>query len=109
MSTNRQGAIVVSWAAAVPGRESKMIEVLVTALKYVTHLRETGRVEDARVFVPKVGAFRDTLMLFGKLDSLMSILMEAEFEGLIVDGTVVVQDLRVDLWEGGPPEWLLTG
>jgi hypothetical protein len=106
MSTDRRGAITVSWAAAIPGREAKMLEVLNGALKYLIGLRTEGRIEDLKVFVPKIGSFRDTLLIFGLIDDLMTVLVEPEFETLLVEGTIFVQDLRLEVWEGGSPEWL---
>ena len=47
--------------------------------------------------------------MFGKLDELTAILVEQEFEGLILESKVVVQDIDISLWEGSTPEWLSTG
>jgi hypothetical protein len=108
MPTNRHGSIVVSWGSAIPGRERKLVDVFGRVLKYAGQLKQTGRVEDVRVFVPKIGAFRDTLMLFGNLDGLMAVLYDPEFEKLLVEGTIVVQALDVQVWEGGEPNWMST-
>src|SRR5712692_8384883 len=105
---NRRGAIVVSWASAIPGREPKLVDVFTRVLKYVGGLKQSGRVEDVRVFVPKIGAFRDTLMVFGDLDALMAVLFDQELEKLLVEGTIVVQGLDVQVWEGGEPNWMST-
>ena len=106
---DRQGAIVVSWASAIPGRESKLPEVLKRVFAFGESLRKQGRIEAMHFFVTKAGAYRDTLQMFGKLDQLTTILVDSGFEGLLVEGSVVVQDINIALWEGSTPEWISTG
>ena len=105
MDANRSGAIVVSWGSAVAGRERILADLFGRVLRYAGGLKQASKVEDVRVFVPKIGSFRDTLMLFGRMEALLATLVDPEFEKLIVEGTIVVHDLRVDVWEGGGPEW----
>lgn len=106
---DRYGAIVVSWASAIPGRENKLPEVLHKVFAYGEDLRKQGRITEVRIFVTKAGPYRDTLQMFGKLDQLTSILVDHQFEGLLLEGSVVVQDINIALWEGSTPEWLSTG
>ena len=104
MATIKRGAIVVSWGSAIPGRESRMLEVLPSVFAYTATLERDGRVAETRVFVSTTGPNRDTLMVFGDLEELSRILVEDEFESNIQDGMLVVQDLNVALWAGGPPD-----
>lgn len=109
MDSTTPGAIVVSWSAAVHGREAKLLEVFARALAYGERLRGEGRVTAVQIFATRVGPNRDTLMVQGCLDELMRIVVEDEFHGLMLEGTMVVQDLCVSVWEGGSSEWVATG
>jgi hypothetical protein len=109
MSFERTGAIVVYWSSPYAGRETQLFAVLGKVIEYGEKLRAAGRIESVRIFVTKAGAYRDTLMLSGPLDDLTKILTEREFEGLLLEGSLVVQKISIDVWEGGSPEWLLSG
>jgi hypothetical protein len=86
-----------------------MLEVLGSVFAYTYGLKEAGRIDESRVFVSTTGPNRDTLMLFGELEELAQILVEDDFETQIQDGMLVVQDLNVALWAGGPPETIGDG
>jgi hypothetical protein len=106
---DRYGAIVVSWASAVPGREHKLLDVLHKVFAYGETLRKHGRISEVRFFVTKAGPYRDTIQMFGKLNELAPILVEQQFEGLLLEGSVVVTDINIALWEGSTPEWVSSG
>ncbi len=107
MENHRAGALVVQWASAIPGREQKLLEILRRVLDFCERLRTIGRVEDVRLFISKTGQFRETLMLFGHLDELARIVVEPKFESLVAEGTLVIRDIDIAIWEGGPPNWML--
>jgi hypothetical protein len=109
MASIKTGAIVVTWGAAVPGRERQMLSTLSEALAYTERLQEQGRIDEVLLFVAKTGPNRDTLMLRGDLETLASLLADAEFEGILQDGMLVVQDLDVALWAGGTPNSVAEG
>ncbi|GAA1714233.1 hypothetical protein GCM10009765_74080 [Fodinicola feengrottensis] len=109
MASIKTGAVVVSWGAAIPGREAGMLRVLKQALGYVEQLRGEGRIEDSQLYVSKTGPNRDTLMLTGQLDRLAALLAEDDFEDLLQDGMLVVQDVQVALWAGGAPRAIAEG
>ena len=104
----RYGAIVVSWASTIPGRENKLPLILHKVFSYGETLRKQGRVVEFRTFVTKAGPHRDTLQMLGKLDELSAILVEQAFESLILESRAVVQDINIALWEGSDPERLST-
>lgn len=103
------GAIVVSWSGAVPGREVKLLDVFGRALEYGEQLRKAGRVDAVNIFVTKIGPYRDTLMVLGCLDELMAVVVGDEFQGFLLEGTIVVQNLSVSVWEGGSADWAVGG
>jgi len=109
MASIKTGAVVVSWGSAIPGRERGMLRVLRQALAYTEQLRADGRVEDTLLYVSKTGPNRDTLMLLGNLERLAGLLAEDDFEDLIQDGMLVVQDVQVALWAGGRPHTVTDG
>ena len=106
---NREGAIVVSWGSANPGREMKLPPLLGKVFAYCNALQTEKKIKEVRIFVTKAGVYRDTLMLYGALDQLSRILVDNQFEALLMEGTIVVQNINIALWEGGSPEWLSTG
>jgi hypothetical protein len=99
----RYGAIVVSWACTIPGRETKLPSILHKAFTYGETLRKQGRIVEVRSFVTKAGPHRDTLQIMGKLGDLSTILVEQGFESLILESRAVVQDINIALWEGSAP------
>jgi hypothetical protein len=105
----KTGAVVVSWGAAIPGRERAMLEVLGRVLGYAESLRASGRIEELLLFVAKTGPNRDTLLLRGDLESLATLLADTQFEEHLQDGMLVVQDVVVSLWAGGSPDSVVQG
>ena len=99
----RYGAIVVSWASTIPGRENKLPSLLHKVFSYGETLRKQGRIVELRTFVTKAGPHRETLQMLGKLDDLSAILVEQAFESLILESRAVVQDINIALWEGSGP------
>ena len=104
----RYGAIVVSWASTIPGRENKLPSILHNVFSYGETLRKQGRMVELRTFVTKAGPHRDTLQILGKLEELSAILVEQEFESLIFESRAVLQDINIALLEGSDPERLST-
>ena len=109
MSSIKSGALVVSWAAVVPGRETQMLEVLMNVLAYANQLVADGRIEDVRFYVSTTGPNRDTLMLLGSTERLAQLLIDDEFESHLQEGMMVVRDINVALWAGGRPEVVMDG
>ncbi len=101
---DRYGAIVVSWASTIPGRENKLPALLHKVFSYGETLRKQGRIVEIRTFVTKAGPDRDTLQMLGKLDDLSAILVEQVFEGLILESRFLVKDINIALWEGSAPK-----
>ena len=104
----RYGAIVISWASTIPGRENKLPSILHKVFSYGETLRKQGRVVELRTFSAKAGPYREMLQILGKLDDLSAILVEQAFEGLILESRAVVHDINITLWEGSAPERLST-
>jgi hypothetical protein len=109
MASFANGAIVISWGSAIPGRERKMLAVLKDMLDFTRKLEAAERITDTRLFVSTTGPNRDTVMLFGPLDQLSALLVDDELESMLQDGMLVVQDISVALWAGGRPEEVLSG
>jgi hypothetical protein len=104
MPSTKTGAIVISWGAAIPGREPRMLRVLQNAMAFNHRLQEAGRIEDIRLYVAMTGPNRDTIMLLGRLDELAGVLVDGEFNAQVQAGLQVVRDVSIALWAGGVPE-----
>jgi len=109
MASFENGALVISWGSAIPGREARMLDVLNGVFEYTRNLERAGRIDQTRVFVSTTGPNRDTMMVFGRLDELTKLLIDDEFEGQLQDGMMVVQDLNIALWAGGLRDELTDG
>ena len=109
MASFENGALVISWGSAIPGREARMLDVLNGVFEYTRNLGRAGRIDQTRVFVSTTGPNRDTMMVFGRLDELTKLLIDDEFEGQLQDGMMVVQDLNIALWAGGLRDELTDG
>jgi hypothetical protein len=105
----KTGALIISWDSIIPGREARTLPVFGKVLAYAKRLEEEKRISGSQVFVPMTLPNRDTILLYGDTEALAMLLVDDEFEALMVEGQLVVRNLHVGLLAGGTPESLAGG
>jgi hypothetical protein len=88
--------LVISWGQTVRGREQHGLEVFEASLAYYAELQEAGRIEGFDVMLLQPNGLMDGCMLLrGSHAQLDAIAEEERFRRLIVDASLIVDDLRV--------------
>jgi hypothetical protein len=105
----KTGAVMISWDSIIPGREGRTLGVFGKVLAYAKRLEDEKRISGSQVFVPMTLPNRDTILMYGDTESLAALLVDDEFEALMVEGQLVVSGLHVGLLAGGTPESLAAG
>ena len=102
MASVENGAIVVRWGN---GRTNIQITqgmgVLAGALAHYDQLQKDGRITGYRVYASVTGTTTGMLIIEGKLDELAKLLVDSDNLKQQVLGSVVVEDLDVQLMAGG--------
>jgi hypothetical protein len=104
MAIIERGALTVSWDRVVPGREAKALASFAKALQFNETLEKQGRIDGTRVFFSVTGKSRGQMVTVGRLEELQTLLTDDEFNARLREGQLVVENLEVTLWAGGPPD-----
>jgi len=96
----RDAAVVARWGSSIPGREAKSLEVFMEFLAFWGQHAEAGRCSPPEAFfaINGSGGFA---VIRGKSDVLAEIAFSEENEKLIAKGTMIVNDLRAELYYAG--------
>lgn len=95
------GAIVISWGASIPGRESKSLEVFGSAIQRFEDLAKTGRIQSHQEFFALTGRSGGFMLVEGDLEELQKILIEQETLALNSKAELITQDFTIQLYGGG--------
>ena len=95
------GAIKISWAASVPGREAKGLEVFGKAVERFEGLAKQGRIHAHQEFFAVTGADGGFMLVSGELAELLTISAEPETLALNAQAASIVQDFRIEVYGGG--------
>ena len=95
------GAIVYRWGTPVRGREGRAIEVFGRALEHFDALAKAGRIHGHTELFSVTGSTRGLMIVSGELGELSALQIEEEQLRLLFDANAVVEDLDVQLFQGG--------
>jgi hypothetical protein len=96
----RDAAVVARWGSSIPGREAKSLEVFMEFLAFWGGHAEAGRCSSPEPFFAVNGS-GGMAVIRGKSDALSEIVFSEESEKIVGKGTMIVNDLRVDLYFAG--------
>ena len=102
MASVENGAIVVRWGnnrTNVPATQG--MGVLAGALAHYDELQKAGRISGYRIYASVTGTSTGMLVIEGKLDELTKLLIDNENLKHQLLGSLVVDDLDVQLMAGG--------
>jgi hypothetical protein len=88
--------LVISWGQTVRGREQHALEAFEASVGYYAELRETGRIEgfDVLLLHPN-GLMAGCMVLRGTREQLAAAAEEERFRRLMIDASLIVDDLRM--------------
>lgn len=95
------GALIISWGRVVPGREKKALEVFASTQEYWEGNEKRGEIVSHRPFFGPLRGATGMFLIEGETERLQALMRTDEFRKEIQCGTAVVEDLHVDLVEGG--------
>jgi hypothetical protein len=88
--------LVVSWGQSVRGREQHGLEVLAQSTAFYGELEEAGRIESFDVILMEPnGLMNGCMLLRGSHAQLDDVREDMRFRKIIVDASLIVDDLRV--------------
>jgi hypothetical protein len=99
-----QGALMISWANPVRGREAQSLESFSKALGYFEGLAKEGRIHGHREYFCLTGnsASRSGFMIVdGELEELQKIQLEDENLRLMAEASSIVEGFEITLCSGG--------
>lgn len=86
----------ISWAAPIPGREERGLEVFNEAMGLYGRLQQDGRIESFNVALFAANSDLDGYIeLHGTHAQLDAAQQDEEFQRTLVDASLVVADLRI--------------
>lgn len=97
------GAIVISWGAGIPGRETKALEVFGSAIEMAAGFEKAGRIYGHREYV-STSRSGGMMLLDGEWEELQKIRSDREFRLMTAKAVNIVQDFRIELMQGGTDE-----
>lgn len=98
------GAIVVSWGAAVRGREVKALEVFGSALVMMEELTKEGRIHSHKEYFNVTGnasRFAGFQLIEGNIEELQRPQVDDRFRRLQQEAASIVENFTVTLAVGG--------
>lgn len=87
--------LFISWAAPIPGREERGLEVFNEAIGLFGRMQQESRIEafDVVLLGPS-GDLNGYIQLHGSADQLAAVREDEDFQRNTVDASLVVKDLR---------------
>ena len=105
MASVENGAIVVRWGNSRTNVQiAQGMGVLGGALAHYDTLQKDGKITGYRVYAAVTGMTTGMLVIEGKLDELAKLLVDSENLKHQLLGSLVVEDLDVQLMAGGSPD-----
>ena len=95
------GATVIRWGAAVPGREAKGLEVFGNAIEYFEGLSKKGTIQGHREYIALTGEAGGFMLIEGNTKDLLALLAEPEILALNAKAEAIVQDFSIRVFAGG--------
>ena len=95
------GAIVIRWAASIPGREAKGLEVFGAAVERFEGLAKTGRIHGHREYFALTGADGGFMLVEGPVEELLTLVAEPETLALNAQAAAIVQGFEIQVYAGG--------
>ena len=89
--------LFISWDEPVRGREERSLEVFNDCVGYYGRLQQTGHIEkfDATFLTPTGTGIGGYFTLHGTTEQISAVQNDEEFQRLMTDATLVVDQLRV--------------
>jgi hypothetical protein len=95
------GAIMIRWGSAIPGREAASIEVFGRAVARFEDLAKQGRIHGHREFFSITGQESGFMIIDGELAELLKIVGEEDSIRLNVQAAAIVNDFGLEVFAGG--------
>lgn len=95
------GAIVIRWAASIPGREAKGLEVFGAAVERFEALGKAGRIHAHKEYFALTGADGGFMLIEGPINELLTIVAEPETLTLNAQAAAIVQGFEIQVYAGG--------
>ena len=95
------GATVIRWGAAIPGRETKGLEVFGQAIEFFEGLSKKGRIHGHREYISLTGRDGGFMLLEGDTAELVKLVVEPEVLALNAQAAAIVQDFEIQVYAGG--------
>ena len=95
------GAIVIRWAASIPGREAKGLEVFGAAVERFEGLAKAGRIHAHREYFALTGTDGGFMIVDGPVNELLTIVAEPETLTLNAQASAIVQEFEIQVYAGG--------
>jgi hypothetical protein len=88
--------LMISWGQPVRGREQHGLEVFGESVAYYEQLRDAGRIEGFEVMIlDPNGLMEGCMLLLGSHAQLDAVREEERFRRLMIDASLIVDDLRM--------------
>lgn len=89
--------LFVGWGTPIPGREERALEVFEDSMGFYGRCQQDGRIEAFRVILlePHGGELGGYVELHGSPGQLAAMREDEEFQRLLVDAGLIVNDLGV--------------
>ena len=95
------GAMVISWGAPVPGRETKGLEVFGNAVLRFEEYLKSGRIRGHQEYFALTGRDSGFMIVEGDTAELLAIVGEDDIVKLNAQAAAIVQDFEVQVYGGG--------
>jgi hypothetical protein len=95
------GAVLISWGASIPGRETKGLEVFGKAIERFEKLAKAGRIHAHTEYISLTGRVGGFMLVQGEVEELQKILLEPENLTLTAQASLIVSDFEQNLYGGG--------
>src|SRR5438552_10596879 len=99
----REAALVTTWANAIPGRESKALEVFMDSLGFWGKQAADGKCSNPEVYLAQDGS-GGILIVRGRSDALREIAESDDGQKVIAKAQLIVQDLKSHWYWAGDEE-----
>jgi hypothetical protein len=89
--------LFVGWGATIAGREERALEVFNEAIGFYGRCQQEGRIEsfDVILLEPHGGGLQGYVELHGSADRLASLREAEDFQRLLADASLIVDELGV--------------
>ena len=95
------GAIVIRWAASIPGREAKGLEVFGAAVARFEEMAKSGRIHAHREYFALTGTDGGFMLVEAPVAELLTIVAEPETIALNAKAAAIVQGFEIQVYAGG--------